>query len=101
MEPLNGLLFNPNDPNEFLWISERDGWRHVYLVSRPGGEMKLVTPGEWTPGLFRDEGSEKRRRAAEAIDRLRDRFGDDAVTRGRLLQEGEETTGTPNDRITE
>jgi DNA polymerase-4 len=60
---------------------------------------KLVTPGEWTPGLFRDEGSEKRHRAAEAIDRLRDRFGDDAVTRGRLLQEGEKTTGTPNDKV--
>ncbi len=59
---------------------------------------KLVTPGEWTPGLFPDETDEKRHRAAEAIDRLRDRFGDDAVTRGRLLQKGEETTGTPKDQ---
>jgi len=62
---------------------------------------RLVTPGEWTPGLFRDEGAEKRRRAAEAVDRLRDRFGEDAVTRGRLLQDGEQTTGTPNDRLVE
>lgn len=29
----------------FLWQSERDGWRHVYSVSRDGKEMKLVTPG--------------------------------------------------------
>jgi len=28
----------------FTWISERDGWRHVYLVSRDGGEIKLATP---------------------------------------------------------
>jgi len=58
---------------------------------------KLVATGEWTPGLFRNEEDEKRHRAAEAVDRLRDLFGDDAVTRGRLLEEGEETTGTPDD----
>jgi dipeptidyl-peptidase-4 len=28
----------------FLWTSERDGWRHVYAVSRTG-ETRLVTPG--------------------------------------------------------
>src|SRR5262245_63102633 len=27
----------------FLWISERDGWRHIFRVSREGGEPKLVT----------------------------------------------------------
>lgn len=32
---------------QFTWISERDGWRHVYLVSRSGEEIKLVTPGEY------------------------------------------------------
>jgi len=30
----------------FTWVSERDGWRHVYLVSRRG-EARLVTPGEY------------------------------------------------------
>jgi dipeptidyl-peptidase-4 len=29
----------------FLWISERDGWRHVYVVSRDGKSTKLVTTG--------------------------------------------------------
>jgi dipeptidyl-peptidase-4 len=29
----------------FTWISERDGWRHLYTVSRDGGDAKLVTPG--------------------------------------------------------
>ena len=27
----------------FLWISERDGWQHVYRVPRAGGEGTLVT----------------------------------------------------------
>ena len=31
----------------FTWVSEKDGWRHVYLVSRTGGEAKLITPGEF------------------------------------------------------
>jgi dipeptidyl-peptidase-4 len=31
----------------FLWISERDGWRHVYLVSRDGSDVKTVTPGAY------------------------------------------------------
>jgi dipeptidyl-peptidase-4 len=29
----------------FTWISERDGWRHLYLVSRDGTRSRLVTPG--------------------------------------------------------
>ncbi len=31
----------------FTWVSERDGWRHVYMVSRDGKEVKLITPGEF------------------------------------------------------
>ena len=27
----------------FLWVSEKDGWRHVYRVSRDGGGERLVT----------------------------------------------------------
>jgi dipeptidyl-peptidase-4 len=30
---------------EFLWISEQDGWRHVYLIARDGKQVRLVTPG--------------------------------------------------------
>lgn len=32
-----------NDDREFLWLSERDGWRHVYRVPRDGGAPALVT----------------------------------------------------------
>jgi dipeptidyl-peptidase-4 len=27
----------------FTWISERDGWRHLYVVSRDGKKLRLVT----------------------------------------------------------
>jgi dipeptidyl-peptidase 4 len=30
---------------EFLWLSERDGWRHAYAVSRATGATRLLTPG--------------------------------------------------------
>ena len=30
---------------DFLWLSEQDGWRHVYLVSLDGKHASLVTPG--------------------------------------------------------
>src|SRR5690349_4820297 len=29
----------------FTWISERDGWRHLYVVSRDGRQVRLVTRG--------------------------------------------------------
>src|SRR5690349_3830928 len=31
----------------FLWASERDGWRHIYSVSRDGHDVKLITPGNY------------------------------------------------------
>jgi dipeptidyl-peptidase 4 len=31
----------------FLWVSERDGWRHVYSVSRDGGAPQLITRGDF------------------------------------------------------
>ena len=31
----------------FTWISERDGWKHVYLISRNGKNIELITPGEF------------------------------------------------------
>jgi dipeptidyl-peptidase 4 len=30
---------------EFTWVSERDGWKHVYVVSRDGRSVRLVTRG--------------------------------------------------------
>ncbi len=32
---------------EFLWESERDGWRHLYRVSRDGSHVSIITPGAY------------------------------------------------------
>ena len=31
----------------FTWTSERDGWNHLYKISRDGKEMKLITKGDF------------------------------------------------------
>jgi len=36
-----------NDGKRFTWVSERDGWRHIYIVSRDGGEIENLTPGKY------------------------------------------------------
>ncbi len=36
-----------SDGNEFVWISEKDGWRHAYRVSRDGRQETLITPGAY------------------------------------------------------
>ena len=41
-----------HDGQEFLWLSERDGWRHLYRASRDGSgpaanALRLVTSGEF------------------------------------------------------
>ena len=32
---------------EMIYISERDGWRHLYLVDVESGQMARVTQGDW------------------------------------------------------
>lgn len=36
-----------NDGQEMLWISERDGWRHLYLLGEDGQVKRQITQGEW------------------------------------------------------
>jgi dipeptidyl-peptidase-4 len=43
----------------FLWMSERDGWQHVYLYERDGSLVRQLTQGPWdVTGL---EGVDERR----------------------------------------
>lgn len=35
------------DNKYFTWQSERDGWRHLYIVSRDGKEIRTVTKGDF------------------------------------------------------
>ncbi|MDA1081137.1 MAG: S9 family peptidase [Gemmatimonadetes bacterium] len=34
------------DNSRFIWVTERDGWRHAWLVNR-AGELQLVTKGDY------------------------------------------------------
>ncbi len=36
--------------SEFTWVSERDGWRHLYIAPRSGGSAALRTPGGFDIG---------------------------------------------------
>ncbi|HEX9767144.1 MAG TPA: DPP IV N-terminal domain-containing protein [Nitriliruptorales bacterium] len=35
------------DGQRFVWVSERDGWRHLYLYSLEGQELARLTEGEF------------------------------------------------------
>ncbi|MCI7683740.1 S9 family peptidase [Parabacteroides merdae] len=44
----NNYRYDLDDGKELLWISERDGWRHLYLIDGTNGQVKQqVTKGEW------------------------------------------------------
>jgi dipeptidyl-peptidase-4 len=47
VEPEHPLYFNPNNPDEFIWISERDGYDHLYLYSTDGKLIRQLTKGNW------------------------------------------------------
>jgi dipeptidyl-peptidase-4 len=36
-----------NEESYFTWTSEKDGWLHLYKVSRDGNEVDLITKGEF------------------------------------------------------
>ena len=36
-----------DEGRRFTWVSERDGWRHLYVCSVAGGPPQLVTPGDF------------------------------------------------------
>lgn len=40
-------LYWLNDGQQFTWVSERDGWNHVYLISRSGQDVACLTPGDY------------------------------------------------------
>lgn len=36
-----------NNGKEFLWVSEKDGWRHIFKISRDGKKETLLTKGNY------------------------------------------------------
>jgi len=39
-----------NKGQEFLWVSEKDGWRHIYKISKDGKTVSLITKGNYDIG---------------------------------------------------
>lgn len=45
---IDNYRYDLNDGEEIFWMSERDGWRHLYLMDgKTGGVKKQVTKGQW------------------------------------------------------
>lgn len=44
---INDLFFFPQDTEEFFWISDRNGWSHIYRYDYEGKLKNQVTDGEW------------------------------------------------------
>ncbi|MGM0545292.1 MAG: S9 family peptidase [Bacteroidota bacterium] len=44
---INHLFFFPEDSEEFFWISDRNGWNHIYRYDYDGELKNQVTQGEW------------------------------------------------------
>jgi len=47
IEPEDPLLFLENDNEKFIWQSERDGYKHLYLYDVKGKLVKQLTKGGW------------------------------------------------------
>ena len=43
VDVVDDVRWTSGTPKSFLWISERDGWRHVYRVPRGGGQGTSIT----------------------------------------------------------
>ena len=39
-----------NNKQDFLWVSEKDGWRHIYKISKDGKITTLLTKGNFDIG---------------------------------------------------
>ena len=47
VEPENPVWFLPNKPDEFLWLSERDGFMHAYHYNTEGKFLGQISKGKW------------------------------------------------------
>jgi dipeptidyl-peptidase-4 len=47
VEPEEGLFFLNNTVEQFVFLSERDGYKHAYLYNTKGELLKQLTNGKW------------------------------------------------------
>ena len=46
LDPVDDLVWM-DDGKAFTWVSEKTGWRHIYVVSRDGLSVRPVTQGAY------------------------------------------------------
>lgn len=61
VEPSDPLYFLPNNSSQFVWVSQRDGWKHLYLYDIEKEKVRQLTTGQWVVISFDgfDEKGEK------------------------------------------
>lgn len=47
VEPQTPVMFLPNNPTQFIWQSQRDGYTHLYLYHTNGKLLRQLTQGNW------------------------------------------------------
>lgn len=47
VEPQHPLYFINQHPSQFVWMSERDGFNHLYLYDTEGNLITQLTSGDW------------------------------------------------------
>jgi len=47
VHPTHPLYFVPGKTDQFIWMSERSGYRHLYLYNTQGQLLKQITGGNW------------------------------------------------------
>ena len=47
VEPESPIFFLPTNSNQFVYLSERDGYNHAYLYDQDGKLIKQLTSGSW------------------------------------------------------
>ena len=95
------LLNEATDLSEPLYHAARTMLRERVDLAGRGVRLlgltatHLMSSNLQAPSLFPDIETERKERVAHAIDHLRGRFGERAVTFGRLLEGRQDNTGTP------
>ena len=47
VEPTHPILFLPWNVNQFVMLSQKDGYAHLYLFNKDGKQIKQITKGNW------------------------------------------------------